>query len=325
MSNKKKSVPKKHHYLPQSYLENFKIDNNNKVPQINVIPKNKRPFGSYIAAIKDTGCETDYHTIELSDSEKDRTTIESNLSKVETIHSNLIQKIIHEKNIDETDKDELIKFLLLMRMRVPTNKKHIEALLKSCIQSTYNILDAHGKLPPKPKVIQDLVDKGINPIKIEISNWMLVQEMFRYAQSDYLIEIHKRLNLTLCEIPNNKFFITSDVPVSIYYPNHDGTYGVPLLAPLLELFIPISKNFGILFSNQKNAPKKIILTDSEIKEYNRRTIIMSQTFLYSPELNEDITKLIKKHRNKRAGQTLDVLDRGGDGAFMICRVLPVTD
>lgn len=74
MSAKKKNEPKKHHYLPQSYLENFKIDNGNKVPQINVIPKNKHPFGSYIAAIKDTGCETDYHTIELSDSEKDRTT-----------------------------------------------------------------------------------------------------------------------------------------------------------------------------------------------------------------------------------------------------------
>ncbi len=70
MSAKEKNEPQKRHYLPQSYLENFKIANGNKIPQINVIPKNKHHFGSYIATIKDTGCETNYHTIKLSDSEK---------------------------------------------------------------------------------------------------------------------------------------------------------------------------------------------------------------------------------------------------------------
>ena len=55
MTNKKNNKPKKHHYLPQFYLENFKIDNENKISQINVIPKNKRPFYTFVSAIKDTG------------------------------------------------------------------------------------------------------------------------------------------------------------------------------------------------------------------------------------------------------------------------------
>lgn len=325
MTNKKKKEPKKHHYLPQFYLENFKIDNDNKIPQINVIIKNKRPFDTFVSAIKDTGCETDYHTLEINDTEKDRSTVESNLSKVETIHASLVKKIITKKKIDSDDKEELIKFLLLMRMRVPTNKKHIEGLLKSCVKTTYNILDKCGKLPPKPKILQDIIDKGINPIKISISNWKLVQEMFRHAQNEDLIKVHKKLNMTLCEICDDEFFITSDVPVSIYYPKHDGTYGTPILSAKTELFLPISNKFGILFTNHQNAPEHIILSKKQTNEFNRRTIIMAKTFLYLPKITDSIIKLIKRYWNQNAGQTLDVIDQGGKGAFMIGRILPVTD
>lgn len=325
MTNKKKKEPKKHHYLPQFYLENFKIDNDNKISQINVIPKNRRPFSTFISAIKDTGCETDYHTLEISDTEKDRSTVENNLSKVEAIHSNLVKKIIIKKKIDNNDKEELIKFLLLMRMRVPTNKKHLEELLKSCVQSSYNILDKCGKLPPKPKILQDVIDKGINPIEITISNWKLVQEMFRHAQDEDLIKVQKKLNMTLCEICNDEFFITSDVPVSIYYPKHGGTYGVPILSAKTELFLPISNKFGILFTNHQNAPEHIILSKQQINEFNRRTIIMAKTFLYLPKITSSIIKLVKRYWNRNAGQTLDVIDQGGKGAFIIGRILPVTD
>lgn len=325
MTNKKNNKPKKHHYLPQFYLENFKIDNENKMPQINVIPKNKRPFYTFVSAIKDTGCETDYHTIEINDTQKDRNTIESELSKIESIHCNIIQKIITNHKINSEDKEEIIKFLLLMRLRVPTHKKHIEELLKSTVQTTYNILDKSGRLPPKPKELQNIIDKGINPISISIMNRKLVQEMFKHAQDENLIEVHKKLNVTLCEICNDDFFITSDVPVSIYYPNHDGIYGASILSPKTELFLPISKKFGILFTNQQNIPEHIILSKKQTQEFNRRTIIMAKTFLYLPKITDSIIKLIKRYWNQNAGQTLDVLDQGEEGAFMIGRIFPVTD
>lgn len=321
---KKKTAPKKHHYLPQFYLQYFRSDVNDKEPKIIVIPKNKRPYYKYIATIKDTGCETDYHTIETNDGEKDRSSVETNLSKVESIHKELVKKIIEKKDIESIDKSELIRFLLLMRMRVPLNKKHIEELLRATVQSTFNILDKFGKLPPKPKIIQDAIDIGINPIKIEIANWKLVHEMFRQAQDENLIAEHYKLNITLCETQNSDFFITSDTPVSIYFPNHKGPYGAPLFADDTELFLPISKHFGILFHNKKIFEKYIILNKKQVKEYNRRTIIMANNYIYLPMVNDEIIRLVKLNWNKTAGQKLDVLDHG-EGSYMIGRIMPVTD
>lgn len=321
---KKRTAPKKHHYLPQFYLERFRSDVNDKEPKIIVIPKNKRPYYKYTATIKDTGCETDYHTIETNDGEKDRSSVETNLSKVESIHKELVKKIIQKKDIELIDKSELIRFLLLMRMRVPSNKKHIEAFFKATVQSTFNILDTSGKLPPKSKILQEALDKGLNPIKIEIANWKLVHEMFRQAQNENLLAEHYKLNLTLCETKNSTFFITSDTPVSVYFPNHNGPYGSPLFANDTELFLPISKHFGILFHNKNRLKKHIVLNDNQVKEYNRRTIIMANNYIYLPMINDEIIRLVKLNWNKTAGQKLDVIDYGR-GSYMIGRIMPVTD
>lgn len=318
------SKPKKHHYLPQFYLKGFRCDENDKEAKIKVIPKRKRPFYTYISAIKDTGCETDYHTIDLDGLEKDRATIESNLSKVEGLHNNLIDKIIVEKKILENDKNELVKFLVLMRMRVPANKKSIEDLLKASVQSTFNILDKSGKLPSKPKIIQDAIDKGINPIKIEIYNWKLIQTIYENAQDENILNVHSQLNVALCEIQDdNEFFITSDTPVSIYYPNYKGPYGVPILDDDTELFLPINEKFGLLF-NKGLQKTHISLNKAQINEFNRRTIIMADRYIYLPELNNEIKKIVKNNWNKNAGSTLDVIEHD-EGSFMIGRIIPVTD
>lgn len=324
MANRKKTAPKKHHYLPQFYLERFRSDTNDKEPKINIIPKNKRPLYTYIAAIKDTGCETDYHTIETNEGEKDRSSIETNLSKIEYAHNELIKNIIEKKEIDTLDKAELISFLLLMRMRVPSNKRHLEELLKATVQSTFNILDKSRKLPPKPKIIQDALDKGINPIKIEIANWKLVLEMFRQSQNENLLAEHYKLNITLCESKHSDFFITSDTPVSIYFPHHKVPYGAPLFADDTELFLPISKHFGILFHNKSTLEKYILLNKNQVKEYNRRTIIMANKYIYLSKVDEEIIRLVKLNWNKNAGQKLDVIDYG-EGSYMIGRIMPVTD
>jgi len=318
------SDSKNHHYLPQCYLKGFRSDADDKEAKILTVPKHSRPFRHYSSPIKNTGCERDYNTIELRDTDKDRTTIEQNLSKVETKHSDLIRKIILQKEVKEEDKLEVIKFLALMRTRVPENKKSIESLLKNAVQSTHDILEKQGKLPPMPDALKEMIEKhGKDIIKIEIANWKLLEMMYEQAQDEKIIEMHSRLNITLCEITNDHFFITSDTPVSIYYPNHKGPYGAGILMKDTELFLPITQKFGLLFTNKQVNQYKV-LDSNEIKEYNRRTIIMAKSYIYLQKITDDLTKLIKIHWNKSAGNRVERINFG-DGSYIIGRTLPVTD
>jgi len=84
------SVPKKHHYLPQFYLNNFQIPSS-KNRQIVVYNKTEKA-DCFISAIDSTGCETDYHTIDHDKLRKDRSTVEQILSQIETNQSIVIKK-----------------------------------------------------------------------------------------------------------------------------------------------------------------------------------------------------------------------------------------
>lgn len=94
--------PKKHHYLPQSYLKGFQIENTKKNPKIYIYEKDNRKT-PYIAAIKDTACIRDYHTIKVND-KNDRTSIESMFSNIENEIIQNIRRVINENHISDDSK-----------------------------------------------------------------------------------------------------------------------------------------------------------------------------------------------------------------------------
>lgn len=76
------STPRKHHYLPQFYLEVFKIHpQKGKKPHIWQIEKEGEQK-SYSPAVEDTGCMRDYHSIDHNDQEPDHKSVESMLSQI---------------------------------------------------------------------------------------------------------------------------------------------------------------------------------------------------------------------------------------------------
>ena len=60
------STPRKHHYLPQFHLEEFKIKSqSSKKPHIWQIEKSVEQ-AHYSLAIEDTGCIRDYHSLDFA-------------------------------------------------------------------------------------------------------------------------------------------------------------------------------------------------------------------------------------------------------------------
>jgi len=97
------TTPKKHHFLPQFYLEQFKVvPQSGKYSKIWQVEKITSP-NPQKASIKDVGCKTDYHTMDLQ-TKKDRKSIENVFSKLEAKQADIIKEICKTNQISEAAK-----------------------------------------------------------------------------------------------------------------------------------------------------------------------------------------------------------------------------
>jgi hypothetical protein len=319
------NVPKKHHYLPQFYLNRFKINpQQGKHPHIYRIEKSASPKATY-TAIKDTGCKRDYHTLDFDKKDKDRQTAETVLSKIESNQAYLVNSICENKIISEDQKIPLAEFITTMRFRVPAFKRNIESSLEGVVKSTFKILMRQGKLPQPSKEIEGIIkEQGYDFLKVNIANWKILQHMFEMAFQSENSTLLNKMKFQLITAPKGHHFITGDSPVALYHPDYDSIkpYGVGPAFKEIELTFPISNELLIKLS-WSGEEGVIKAKENEIQEYNRRTIIMADSEIYSSEQKPDLIKKIVLFHRIEAGYKLDNLWYG-EGAAHICRFIPVT-
>jgi hypothetical protein len=195
--------PKKHHFLPQFYLDGFKITpQTSKYAQIQVIPKTVTPK-SFVSAIKDTGCELNYHTVDADPAYKDRKSLETVFAENEGQQAKVINSVIRNHKISFKEKQVLAFFVSIMRVRVPSYKRYIEQFLRESVQSVTRMEHRKGRLPKPPKVVEDLIKKQGGDIckvlDVKISNWMILLQMINTAVGTNMSSIIEKMNFSLVE------------------------------------------------------------------------------------------------------------------------------
>ena len=213
---------RKHHYLPQFYLEGFKIEpQTGQRPHIWQIEKSADTV-HYSPAIEDTGCIRDYHALDFEDEEPDHKTIEAYLSNLEAQQAQLVRTIRETKRIDASQVKLLSEFISLTRCRVPAFAGHIEKLLQSIVLDTFKIMYSRGAFPPPPPQLRRLFDsKGIDDsVLVNISNWKILSQMFEFGLMPEGISLLAEYNYHVYSAANGSFFVTSDNPVALYHPNY---------------------------------------------------------------------------------------------------------
>ncbi|MEE9214949.1 MAG: DUF4238 domain-containing protein [Thermodesulfobacteriota bacterium] len=321
------STPRKHHFLPQFYLEGFKIpEQKGKYSHIWQFEKtlNSKPVN---AAIKDAGCRRDFHTLDHSDLKKDYNSVETILSKIETEQSNLVEEISSLNEVPDRMKVNLSEFISTMRYRVPAYAQHIEASLKSIVQDSFKIMFNSGHSQEPPKALQQYIDKnGIDSSFIaEISNWKIIQHMLENAFAPENISILSQMKFQLVIAPDNQLFITSDSPVALYHPNYTSIkpYGVGLSFKEIEISFPLTARL-LIRCGWGNDEGTLNATKKEVIEYNRRSIIMSNNYTYSSYSDDRLLEQIEEFCCVTAGFKFDSLFYG-DGSANIQRFIPVTN
>jgi hypothetical protein len=312
------TTPKKHHYLPQFYLERFRIiPQKGKCPHIYRIEKSESPKATS-PAIKDTGCETDYHTLDFNNQDKDRQTIEAAFSKIETDQARLVDSICENNNIAEDQKSPLAELITIMRFRIPAFKRFIESFLEGIVESSFKILMHQGKIPNPPKEIED---QGYD---FPISNWKILQFMLQMAFQSENSNVLGKMKYQLVFAANGHHFITGDSPVVLYHPNYDSIkpYGVSLTFKDIEVTFPISKKLLVKLTWDGGEGVTTIQED-EVQEYNRRSIIMADTQIFASELNPGLLEKVALFHKVEAGYKFDNL-WNGKGTMHVSRFIPVT-
>ncbi|MBW2594711.1 MAG: DUF4238 domain-containing protein [Deltaproteobacteria bacterium] len=318
------SIPRKHHYLPQFYLEGFKIlPQKGKKPHIWQIEKvGEQKY--YNPAITDTGCIRDYHSLD-HELEPDHKTIESVLSTIEAKQAELVQSIINSKDMNHSQIAELAGLISLMRYRIPAFASYIETSHKKIVLDSFKIMYQTGKFPSPPKMIRQMFEsKGIDEtLNIKISNWEIVEKILEVGLSSESISMLLQLNYQIYSTKEPDIFITSDNPVALFHPNYEDLkpYGIGLAIKGVELTFPLSSN-TLVVAGHHLKPGSYFANHNQVNEFNRRTIIMAENYIFSNKISTELKKHINDLKDNFAGFTFDNLYYG-KGSVYVSRFIPV--
>jgi hypothetical protein len=320
------TIPKKHHYLPQFYLEGFKITPQpSKIPHIWMIQKTSQPV-PVRPSIVDTACEVGYHDDDADPDNKDRCSIERVFSTMEGAHASTIRDVISNKKISAEHRESLALFVSIMRCRVPSFKRCIERYLQASVSSTTRLELRSGRAPTPPPQVADLIARTRDDIfDVTISNWMLSFQMINAGMRSHYPVILEKMCFSLVEAEEKTDYITCDSPVALYVPDCEkrGPYGVGLADKEIEVSIPLSARFLLLISWQ-TMPEYQVADSERVEEFNRRAIVTADRFIYASKVTDGLVRDMSSLHKSFSGFDMQVLDYGR-GFAHIARFLPVSD
>jgi hypothetical protein len=182
-----------------------------------------------------------------------------------------------------------------------------------------------GEFGSPPEVLRQMFEsKGIDEtLNIKISNWKIIEKILEVGFSPESISLLSQLNYQIYYAREPDSFVTSDNPVALFHQNYDDLkpYGVGLAMKGIELTFPLSSETLVLAGHHLE-PGSFLAKCDQVNEFNRRTIIMGENYIFSNEINAELKNYIRELKDLFAGFTFDNLYYG-DGSVHISRFIPV--
>lgn len=287
------SEPKRHHYLPQSYLENFSNDGgvwvyNDKDKTIKKIPKLN------VAVI------SHFYTRENKDGTKDYE-LEKKLSVIECEASNVIKKLISKEQISLEEKGKFALYIALLQHRTPFAINRLHQFIDPVLEWVYGLQKQNGAYD---KFIEEY--EQTHDMSIEMQKELLENSELQLTKSgewgllfDTAIQIAKLYSQMDWHFiyTTKSTFITSDNPLIYYEPKFDtGVYGYGVATPTVEKIIPITSDLILQIGDFGNKLSYGLLNDKKIIRYiNASIFVRRKQFVYAN--NKELLEFLLKRTN----------------------------
>jgi hypothetical protein len=302
--------PKRHHYLPQFYLESFCRNGGFWVfdRQVNEY-RQQTP--------KNTALQKNYYSFEVEDGSTD-TRIETLLAVVEGHGKQAISKLIDRKSLSKEEKEELSLFVALMMNRVPDFENSVNKLQEHVIRKMADmmfsdekraqaVMDQYSKDTGKESkgTAKDLVDfykSGEFEIVVHRNQSLFLM----LTLSNDLANLFRQMNWIVLHAPDKTSFVTTDNPVILlppkgYKPNF---YGFGLITKGARKIFPLSANTCLFMLDHGD---RLIHRDFDrdtVRAVNLNLTTQSDRFLIGRDeaLVRNLVETTKLDKRKREGR-----------------------
>ncbi len=198
---------KRHHYIPKSYLKFF-CDNSGRV----LVYRKDDPSKAIPLSLDNVGFHKYYYSQPRPDGGNDHNALEDLFSSIEDKWPGIVDRLHRRENVNDS-LEEIFKFMILQRARVPASRDATERIDAECTLTRTRRLDAAGKLPPKPEGFEDILSR----IEVLINPHQSIHGMVPVVESTG--QVFDRIGFGALHNKTDIPFLTSDNPVIWFDPS----------------------------------------------------------------------------------------------------------
>ncbi len=266
-----RAAKKRHHFVPVTYLDGFTKGGRLQVYMCD------RPGPPLSLAPENIAYRNYYYSQPIPDGGRDNDRIENLFDNEVETHWPEAKAAAREDRLTPELWARLYLMLASLRARVPATREMIETALAAQVRVAHDKLEAAGRLPPKPQILQgdfwDKVHLSIDPHQ-SMHAMPQILESVNWVQQAVGFEIlHNR---------TDRPFITSDNPVAWYDPTVPAAqrrpYKLDRTTMRTELIFPIDawtllRGTNVLKRRQAGGPplSRDVTDEAVVRRLNRVT------------------------------------------------------
>lgn len=284
MANK----PKRHHFLPQSYLRGFGRDE-----VLWVYDRNENAVRAQ--KVVDTAVKKHFYSIEKEDGSRDPRVESEFLSKIDRLIPLLVGDLRKGLIFNEINRSNLAVVTAIMMNRTLDFHEGINrvegGLIKKLSQMMVRTEDDAARLIQEwrledpdtpeisPKELFEFFRKG--RFKVKIHRNRSIEHLIQLSPE--LANVFANLNVIVLHAPEKAAFITTDRPVVVMPPRDTSEIpkwgGVGLLTPGALKFFPLASDLAIIFGEPGSKFRHTSLSQKEVKVVNSIIGYMTDRFM----------------------------------------------
>lgn len=301
------SNPKRHHYLPESYLRRFA----NSSRKFWIFDRKANEFR--IQTPKNTAVRGYYYAFRDQNGNR-RFDIESSLADIENRAKDIINRLDERQPLTLQDRQPLAHFVALLRLRVPeferVYNKAGERLAKHTMMAEFSNRDrAIAWLRDYEEVTGDKLeisdDEIINAVKRGEGSFSPPREHSLWASvrlAPEIADVFMSLAWKICHVSSETSLVTSDNPFTILPPsnyNPAGFQGVGFLTPNALKIIPLSYKTILIMGNPGDSVTIGKISKESVRECNKAIAVGSEDLVIARDetLIKRIIKITKLDKN----------------------------
>ena len=280
MANK---PPRRHHYTPKFYLDNFTDDDG----RLHIIARDtgKR----WASKPENTGLERDFYTLEDVPAGEDPQAIEKAFADFEGKAATVLEEIVENRAIPQDPEKSgiLMKFIALAATRVPTMRELISKPIEEIARKMAMIMVSSKEsfeqsFPDAAKqgltyeAAREFVHHGMT---IQTTTGAYIRHVFNLVET--MLPYLGLRNWCVCYNDNKgEHFVVTDNPVAVTWSDGrpPGFFGPAHGKLETDVTIPLSSRVALL-GRFEDTPERLELNAQGVGSFNAKTIGYSQRFI----------------------------------------------